>query len=666
MQFFQRVHTHKPRCSGAVSVRALVCLAAALACVATPAAPPVRRAAGSAKEPEPIRPVSVPVGGDPRLTVIGDIDFRQLPMYQAARLASELTQVNVVSTAAASEVPVTLFLRRTTIQALMDNLARVTGLWYRYDKDTNTYLLMTAEEFRRDVVVYRSDVTRVFPMKYYNVVSAATSLRALYGRRVQLAASVEEPLGISALGSPLSAQRTASSGGGVNPAVSSNNRNSTTNGGGGGGGYGGGDMGGQGMGAMWQPPISYGNDNGRGANDDKAGGLDKLSQGRASTLSDINQGEVSRVSKADLETLDQTRESPVYVTYNRLHNLLIVRSGDEKLIAEIATLVERIDRPARQVLLEVKVLELTMGDTFSSAFDLNVDVNGRGLSTTSGSSATGAGIFEVFNRNIRARLELLQSQNRVRVLSTPVLMASNNQPSRLFIGSEQVLVTGVSTDTVTNTSSSSVNVTATTERRDIGNQLIIVPRINDDRTVTLSIDQDNSTLNRGGASIPVVVNGGVVGYPIDTVNTSNMQATVLAKDGYTAAVGGLIRDSISKQEQKVPGLGDVPVLGYFFRSQADVQSKTETVLLITPHILETAEEAQAVSRDLVGRRSQQSNAVVDDNLPPLPGSPSSAPEAPRAPTYYFEQMDGAPSAASANPVLAPKPPVGEAGLTSAP
>lgn len=600
-------------------------------------------------------------GSDHRYDVIGNVDFRQIPVVEAARLASELAKVNIVATNAVADVKVTLFLRRTTVQAMIDNMARAAGLWYRYDKATKTYLLMTAEEFRRDVVIYRADDTRIFVMKYYNVVSAAAAVRALYGRRVILTPSTEEPLGISALGSPLSQRRTqTASGSGVYTTGSGSSgfgsRGGSAYGGSGsqGGGFQGGSFGAANPTAFTPSFPTPAAD--KGSTADAGNALENLSLGRAGTIDSIAEGSVSRVSRAELESLDQTREAPIYLTYNRLHNLLILRSGDEQVIGEIATLIDRIDRPARQVLLEVKILELAMGDSFESAFEFGYSNGSTSIGFSSGGSinTSGAGgIFEAMSTHLTARLQALQTTNRVKVLAAPVLVASNNQPSRLFVGTEQVLTVGVSSQTTLNNNVSNTAITPTTEQRDVGNQLIIIPRINDDRTVTLSIDHDSSKVNKGGSSIPVSNGAGrIVEVPIDVVETANMQATVLAKDGFTAAVGGLIRDSDSTLVKKVPLLGDIPVVGFFFRSGTDPsKAKSEIVLLITPRILQTAEETETAARNYLLEHSSQPQGVIDQAVPP-PGTypPGNRPVRPRdppppAPPYYFDRFDAPPEPA---------------------
>ncbi|MHC4410668.1 MAG: type II secretion system protein GspD, partial [Planctomycetota bacterium] len=139
-----------------------------------------------------------------------------------------------------------------------------------------------------------------------------------------------------------------------------------------------------------------------------------------------------------------------------------------------------------------------------------------------------------------------------------------------------------------------------TETRDVGNTLIVVPKINADRTVTLYLLQDSSTVLEQSATIPVPSgDGGVEAFPIDTVETANLQATVVAKDGMTLAVGGLIRIELLDAEEKVPVLGDIPVLKFFFSKKVKKRDKRELVLLIKPRVLFTPAEADAATRERV-------------------------------------------------------------------
>jgi general secretion pathway protein D len=202
------------------------------------------------------------------------------------------------------------------------------------------------------------------------------------------------------------------------------------------------------------------------------------------------------------------------------------------------------------------------------------------------------------------RLQLLEENGRVQTLARPLLLASNNEPARLFIGEEVVLTTGASAQTITGTTgASNTVVTAETEKRNIGTTLVIHPRINDDRTVTMTIDQESSERVAGGTTIPLAmgtVGNGVIQFPIDTVNTATVQAVAQAKDGLTIAVGGLIRFNKSRTVTNVPGISSIPVLRELFKGDQQVDERNELMLIITPHVLESAEEAESLSRQLGG------------------------------------------------------------------
>jgi general secretion pathway protein D len=297
---------------------------------------------------------------------------------------------------------------------------------------------------------------------------------------------------------------------------------------------------------------------------------------------------------------------------------------------EIAQLIAELDRPTPQVLLEMKILALDVGDSFRSVFDIEYT---GGTRTTGPETATpvnpllpgalnaplnvfGSGnfdlleggtlVYQFLNDNVRARLQLLAGDDRIEVLSTPMVLASNNRPARMFVGEETVLTTGIETDVVTSaTGPTTTAISPITEVRDIGNTIVVVPKINADRTVTLFLVQDSSQVKEDGAKIPVPTEGGgVEDYPIDTVQTANLHATVVAKDGMTLAVGGLVKIEMLDSEEKVPLLGDIPILRFFFRRKVTERAKSELILLITPRVLFTPTEADEATRERLKALSQ--------------------------------------------------------------
>lgn len=325
----------------------------------------------------------------------------------------------------------------------------------------------------------------------------------------------------------------------------------------------------------------------------------------------MTDGEGGSVSSEALQGITRT-EQPIYITVNREHNLIIVRTSDASAVKEIERLVKEMDRPTPQVLLEMKILELSVGDSFNQTFSLGaISSDGKHTLDLGNTVASEAGsfIYTFIDSRIAARIELLEKNNRINTLSSPILLASNNRPARVFVGEERVLVTGVSVaDPIIDSGIviSPGRVSYETEIRDIGNTLNIIPKINADRTVTLSIQQDSSTVLEGAVTLPpITVGNSTQSFVIDSVKTANIEGIVVAKDGLTVAIGGLISTTKSNIERKVPLLGDIPVVGELFKNKEQSNTKNELVLLITPRIITNPSEGESVSWDTVAPLSSR-------------------------------------------------------------
>mgnify|MGYP001948547875 FL=1 len=539
--------------------------------------------------------------------IIKEIELKQTKVVDALRLIAELSGVSAVATQEAAEKETTLFLENVTARDAIDTLCKVNNLWYRQDKRSGIYRIMTTEEYQKDLVVFREDVTRIFTLLHPNVVSIATAIEDLYGDRVELSFGED--------GDDLVSDGEFGQFGFGGGSGGSNSRsNSRSN-----------DFG---------DDRSSNNRNFRRSTrrDDKSDRIvdEKLT---ADQIAQLEQRMQQEGVGGDLISFDALRgisrqEAPIFVTINREHNLILVRTSDLDALEDIARLIRDVDRPTPQVLLEMKILELALGDDFKSIFDLDY-AEGDSFSGPSSSqqknpllstdataqqNVLGAGnfplesstlVYQYLDNKVRLRVQLLASENRVNILATPMILASNNRSAKVFVGEERVLTTGVSTDVITSsTGPTSTVVEPTTEVRDIGNTLEILPKINADRTVTLFIRQDTSSVLAKSASIPIVTSSGAVQeFAIDTVSTANIEGVVVAKDGLTIAIGGLIKSTVSESLQKVPVLGDIPVLGKLFRKEVEDNDKTEIVLLITPHVLMTPAEGQQKSEELMEKLS---------------------------------------------------------------
>lgn len=519
-----------------------------------------------------------------------ELDFRDTTISEAVRLLSDLTNVNVITTPKAGKKSFTLFLRNTSLRNAIDSMCRVNGLWYRYNKDSEVFLIMTGAEYKRDVVVFRKEHTRTFQLQHQNVSRAANTIAALFGKRVTVIAPKLD-------GGYQFDRELQNEGNNQGASI----RRSRGNG------------------------NVTGSDGTKGAVEEIGDvTIEQLVKAQGSALESAMKGinALSGVVTDDqLESVASQAKATIYVTYNRLHNLLVVRTSDELALEDIDSLIKELDRPATQVLLEMKILQVNLGS--GSEFAMDLDYAGQGVTDGNGSeqggnilnssstladipaAALGLGnyaleggtmIFQAMNDRIRFRLQALQKQNKLNVLSTPMILASNNKEAEIFIGEERVMTTGYSYVSATynnGTLVSSSRILPTTETRKIGQRLQIWPRINSDGTVTLDIEHENSSLIPQSTTIPGFSSGNTE-FTIDSISTASLNLTVIAKNNHTVAVGGMIREQYSTEEQKVPLLGSIPILGKLFSKSSKVKEKTELILLIKPHIFKSADDVNTM------------------------------------------------------------------------
>jgi general secretion pathway protein D len=476
------------------------------------------------------------------------------------------------------------------------------------------------------MVVARNEPVRIFRLKYLNVAIAARTIADLFGDRVELGGEANWDGGsgddytIAGLDTIEDSYGEGGSGSGSNN-NRSGNRNNRSN----------------------RSNSGYSNNQSRSGSNKESAEENKieLTPGRLALLD--NQGGdnsgLQAVPEAVVRKATRRTTAPIYVTVNRMHNLLLVRTSDEKAMEEIEKVVRDSDHQVPEVLLEMKVLEIKLTDQFQSAFDIGRIAgsretgpdDGHGINplnsaaTAVGSSLLGVGnfstipgstlTFQYLSNDLRVRLQLLQQNNNISALATPMLLAANNHPARLFIGEEAVLTTGFRTLESTTTDTGGVVVRNAypipeTEVKSVGNTLTILPSINADRSVVMRIVHENSSLNLNGGRIPLPVGTTVQNVPIDTITTSKLEGTVLAQDGMTVAIGGMMRTEITDNETKVPILGDIPGLGFFFKKKFKNKTKTELVLLITPHVLTAPTQGEEVTRRRMGDLSEKREQIL--------------------------------------------------------
>jgi general secretion pathway protein D len=206
----------------------------------------------------------------------------------------------------------------------------------------------------------------------------------------------------------------------------------------------------------------------------------------------------------------------------------------------------------------------------------------------------------------------LESSGSGNVLSTPNLLTLDNEEAKITIGQNVPFVTGLFTNTGANTAGS-VNPFQTIERKDVGLTLRVKPQISENGTVRLSIFQEVSSVASESANGP-------------TTNKRTIETNVVVEDGAIVVLGGLLQDDYTGNQEKVPGLGDVPFFGNLFKSEARARKKTNLMVFLRPMVVR---DAQSTDRLSVDRYEQMRSGL--DKAQPAPSSLVPINEAPTLP-----------------------------------
>jgi len=209
-----------------------------------------------------------------------------------------------------------------------------------------------------------------------------------------------------------------------------------------------------------------------------------------------------------------------------------------------------------------------------------------------------------------ALARFLESNTGANILSTPNLVSLDNEEAKIVIGQNVPFVTGSFTST--GTSSAAVNPFQTVERKDVGLTLRVKPQIGESGTVRMSIYQENSSVVPGSGS----TNG-------PTTDKSSIETTVVVDDGQIMVLGGLIKDEYQGSVEKVPLLGDIPLLGALFRYDNRKRNKSNLMVFLRPVVIRDQQSATelTINRYDAIRAQQQQLQPRGNVLQPIREAP---------------------------------------------
>lgn len=294
-----------------------------------------------------------------------------------------------------------------------------------------------------------------------------------------------------------------------------------------------------------------------------------------------------------------TSNSVFRVRADSATNSLVINSNEEEF-RQIKDLVNRLDILPHQVMIETTIAEVVLTDDLRYGVQWFLDSRDGGrtsLVDNSGGQVASKfpGFSYAFNGDyVRFALNALSSVTNVEVLSSPKLLALDNQPARLQVG-DQVPIVTQSAVSITNPDAPIVN---SVQFRDTGVVLQVTPQITDGNMVVLEIMQEVSGVAETTTS----------GIDSPTIQQRQFESTVAVADGETIALGGLIRSTVAKSNSGIPYLKNIPILGEAFKSSSDVRRRTELILFLRPVIIRSVGDARRMTEELQRRLKDIENS----------------------------------------------------------
>lgn len=368
----------------------------------------------------------------------------------------------------------------------------------------------------------------------------------------------------------------------------------------------------------------------------------------------LNSSKISTTSKSDfwgelktsLEAIVGQGKEGRSVVVSPQSGVVVVRALPDELKNVSAYLKATQLSVDRQVILEAKILEVTLSDGYQAGINWaafrtggnsrvsggflspgtilqpnGAIANGAGLSSTPGSdlsNAAASGMGGLFGlafqtSNFAALLSFLESQGNVHVLSSPRIATLNNQKAVLKVGTDEFFVTNVSTTTTTGTATTTTP-SVTLQPFFSGVALDVTPQIDDDGNITLHIHPSVSKVTTVEKTIDLGGTNGRLNLPLASSAVSETDSVVRGQDGQIVAIGGLMRQASSSDRSQLPGVGSIPVVGLLAGNTNQLTEKRELVILLKTTIVKDSAswasdilESQNRIKDMAPRMLPESN-----------------------------------------------------------
>ena len=301
---------------------------------------------------------------------------------------------------------------------------------------------------------------------------------------------------------------------------------------------------------------------------------------------------------------------------------------------EVEKTIRSLDVPTKEVLIEARVLQIVINPTFDVGMDISAPVTSGGtqqlnlsssalgesiLNAASG-AASGDNLANNFGRvsvgnfngkDFTAAIRALQQVSDTKILSTPQILVTNNEEAKIHIGDTVPYI-------VATTNGTGQNAITSDDVRfvDVGLKLSVIPTINDDGMVTMKLTPEISEVV---ASIK-----SAEGSTIPQVNKTEVETSVMVKDGQTIVMAGLRNQNKVHTKKGIPGLMDIPWIGGAFSRTSDSMTNSEIVILITPHIVKGSDDFEKTRGTIKGAKTYNDSIQMNEPAAAAPVAPAGA------------------------------------------
>ncbi len=319
----------------------------------------------------------------------------------------------------------------------------------------------------------------------------------------------------------------------------------------------------------------------------------QMRNSQAKSLADVLDKLLSGVPKEGGKDEKSRKAKSYNLVVDEVRNGILFQ-GDFGKWEEMLSVIRELDRPARMVLIEVTVAEVTLNDQENIGIEWafkNIGINATkmALGTWDGLGVGAKGLSYILDNagQTRAFLNAFENSSRVSILSTPRIMVKSGGQATIDVGTEIPVITsrGTSSDVQVDGSS---GILQEIQYRKTGTLLSVNPVVHSDNRIDLEISQEVSKSGSDSSLSP-------------SIFTRRISTSLSLKDGGSVLLGGLISSNTNRSHQGVPGLSNIPILGHLFRSDNESETRTEMMMLIVPYIIENNQDAEAITESFQNR-----------------------------------------------------------------